>query len=278
MSPARHSGPERAGPLVVSDVDGVFTDQFAVTDHAVVERMAGIVRRGWALGLVTGRSHAWLDREILAPLRASIPADLHDHVAVACEFGGVLGTCAATRPAVVAGPEIPAWARDRLRALVEEARFGALLEWDPSKVCIAAVEVRHDAARLAGQQATDAALRAYARVAADLVADAGCCVRRTTFAVDVTPAGLTKHDGTRAVVSHTAMRPTVAMAIGDSAGDAEIADELAASLDVPVLFAWVGPSAPPPLHRAVEVVRTAALFSRGTLEALDAFEARVSTS
>jgi hydroxymethylpyrimidine pyrophosphatase-like HAD family hydrolase len=277
MSDDRPRGDGPAGPLIVSDVDGVFTDQFAVVDHAVVERMAEIVRRGWALGLVTGRSHAWLDREILAPLRARIPSDLHDHVAVACEFGGVLGTCAATPPEA-AGPAIPLPIRERLRDLAAEPRFATLLEWDATKLCIACVEVRHDAARLAGAAATESALRDYARAAADLVADAGCSVRQTTFAVDVAPAALSKHDGTRVVIGHSAMRPTMAMAIGDSAGDAEIAEELVASLDVPVLFAWVGPTAPPRLHRAVEVVHTALPFAQGALQALDAFEERVPAS
>ncbi len=261
----------------MSDVDGVFTDQFAVVDHAVVERMAGIVRRGWALGLVTGRSHAWLDREILAPLRARIPSDLHDHVAVACEFGGVLGTCAATPPEA-AGPAVPPQVRERLRRLAAEPRFAALLEWDATKVCIACVEVRHEDARRAGPSATASALSDYARAAADLVADAGCSVRQTTFAVDIAPGALSKHDGTRVVIGHTAMRPTMAMAIGDSAGDAEIAEELAASLDVPVLFAWVGPTAPPPLHPEVEIVRTVLPFAQGALQALDVFEERVATS
>ena len=274
MTGTAHHHPE-PGPLIVSDVDGVFTDAFAVADDDVIERMAGIVRRGWALGLVTGRSHAWLDREILAPMRARLPAEVHDHVAVACEFGGVLSTCSAETQADIRGPAIPPAVRERLRALAAEPRFTELLEWDPTKTCIAAVEVRHETAREAGARATDAALREYAGQATVLVAGEGCGVRRTTFAVDITPPRLTKHDGTRAVVAYLAARPTVALAIGDSAGDAEIAEELAASLDVPVVFAWVGPTAPPRLRHPVEVVRTNALFARGALEAIDAFEERV---
>lgn len=274
MTGTAHHYPE-PGPLIVSDVDGVFTDEFAVADLEVIERMAGIVRRGWALGLVTGRSHAWLDREILTLMRARIPAEIHDHVAVACEFGGVLSTCSAETPADIRGPEIPSAVRERLRALAMEPRFTQLLEWDATKSCIAAVEVRHDAAREAGVRATDAALREYEQQAIALVAEEGCGVRRTTFAVDIAPLRLTKHNGTRSVVAYLAGRPTMALAIGDSGGDAEIAEELAASLDVPVVFAWVGPTAPPRMRHPVEVVRTSALFARGALEAIDAFEERI---
>lgn len=275
MTVADHHARSQPTPLLVSDVDGVLTDADAVPSLDVIERVAELVRRGWSLGLVTGRSHAWLDREVLAHLRARLPVEVHQQIAVACEFGGVLGTCAAGSSVELRGPAVPPWVRAPLEALAAEPRFAPLLEWDATKACGAGVEVRHAVAQGALAHDGDAALDAYAERAAALVAGADCAVRRTTFAVDVTSRRLTKHDGTRSVLARLVAAPAMAFAIGDSDGDAEMAEELAASLDVPVAFAWVGPSEPPPLPGGVAVLRTEAHFARGALEALDMLEARV---
>ena len=263
-----------ARPLLVSDVDGVITDGFAVVDHRVLEHLAHLARHGWSLALVTGRSHDWLSREILAPLRALLPSELHETVIAACELGAVVSTCAAESPVEVRGPGLPDATREQLRALADEPAFAELLEWDATKHCLACVEVRHAVARVAGPDAVDAALAGYAARAGEIVAGLDALVRRTTFAVDVGPRGLTKHLGTRAVLRPGAGEPSVAIALGDSDGDREMAEELSEQFTAPVVFAWVGDAPPPALPQDVELIRTPGMYAEGALEALGILQDR----
>lgn len=263
-----------ARPLLVSDVDGVVTDGFAVVDPRVLARLAHLAGEGWSLGLVTGRSHEWLAREVLTPLQSLLPVEAHGAVTAACEFGAVVSTCEVGAAAEIRGPSLPEHARDELRHLVEEPEFARLLEWDGTKHCLACVEVRHAEARSAGQTAVDAALDEYGRRAAQIVAGLDAAVRRTTFAVDVGPTGLTKHLGTRAVLPRDGVGPSLAIALGDSDGDREMAEELREQYAGLVVFAWVGTTDPPELPETVELLRTSGTYSEGALEALAALEAR----
>ena len=210
-----------------------------------------------------------MDRAILGALRADLPSGLPQAVTVACEFGAVVGTADTTAPEV-RGPWVPRTVVATLRALAE-GPLSRLLEWDV-KDCLATVEVRHDVARALGGRAADDALDEYQQLAEAVIAGSGCTARRATFAVDVVPDGLSKHDGTRAVLDRLTERPACVLVIGDSPSDIEMANEVAARLDGPITFAWVGAAAAPDAAAGIRVVKTDVAYALGTLEALEAFE------
>jgi hypothetical protein len=254
------------------DVDGVLTDRDARPDGAAIGLLVDAVRRGALVALVTGRSKTWLDRQILPHVRSHM-ADTGPEALrlwLAAEYGAV-------HAVGLDAPwdhdwrfSVPQDLRAALNDLATAPTRSRFIEWDASKERMATVEACHGASDDHEHRSrTQEMLDAYFDDAQRLAVHRGFNVVRATYAVDVTPPGLTKRVGAEWALQQFASSRACAnvVVLGDSGGDVDMAR---AALDrgiANVTFMWLGESAAPSLHGAA-LIQPAAPFGAGTQELL----------
>jgi hypothetical protein len=169
--------------------------------------------------------------------------------------------------------------RAALLAQSELPDLSAFVEWDPTKECLATIEIRHDNPndnRLRSERL--AALNQYQTLARPLAHGVGARIVRSSYAIDVVPKGLSKSIGTRWVISAMLSRGPIkgpAWVLGDSPNDIEMLDALKASGVTDYRLCWLGAEAPPRI--ASTTYRPTVPFARGTMEFLDGLVAEKGT-
>ena len=261
------------------DVDGVLADPSTkrIERPAILAELAARLRRGEPVGANTGRSLAFVEERLLAPLEATIhdPA-LRRLLFVAAEKGAaslVYGPDGERRRHLDADLTLPAIneLRADVAALIAE-RYADVMFVDRSKQSMISIEM-----------VDNLAVDVFRRHQLDLLPELDALIRRrglagrvridaSRIAVDLEHPTSGKALGARGFVAFLAQRGIVPhrfVAFGDSPSDLAMAEELD-RLGVPVEFVFVGGreqlqlDAPPPFP----VIFTAALCDDGTLEYL----------
>ena len=264
--------PESATILLL-DVDGVLTDEFARVDAEVIRLLVDLITRGTRVALISGRSRVWIEERIVPSLldAATDPSAQTrlERIVIAAEMGAVCRVG-------VAGGE---WQMDRryrirpelrstLRRLCEAECFAPFLFWDGTKDVIATVEARADTVQ---RERAFQSLVDFEATAGAIAAPYGCRAARSTYTLDVLPLDLSKEVGARFALRQMLRKgeaPTV-LVLGDSHGDILMATSAREAGLERVRFVWLG-EGPAPEAMGVAVCSAPLPYAHGTRRVLSA--------
>jgi len=253
--------------LWIADIDGVFTNLKAQVNREALDLSAKI-GSGVKFAYVSGRSAAWIEDNIIPVLEQSYVKNAPVFSFIGAEYGAVVLRRNGAGSWEKTSGDFPVLNQLRDRAREEIGGFRGVT-FDDTKEVMISVEVRHDLASDQDQMIA-ADLKAAGKILQSYASSSkGLEYHETTYAADLSPAGLNKAYGTRLVLDTVGDRPDFVHLIGDARSDLLLADPLKA-LGISYLLHFVGDRErlSPPDLAGYELDFPAVNYDLGTIKVL----------
>ncbi|MBI4157240.1 hypothetical protein HY502_00100 [Candidatus Woesebacteria bacterium] len=218
--------------LMLFDVDGVLTNERAVPNTRLLDTLADQLNHSQKMALVTGRSIAWLERNILNYLDLRVYKKSKKNLVAVGEHGAAHLFYNPQGEKVV-GIEsmfsIPKEIVKDAKNLAESEEFGEFVFFDHEKETMVSLEARHD--NVIDQEKVKEALANISQILKSKITGGGenkYKIEASTYAVDIMDASLGKDLATKQAISwflsldKLAPQDGLVLAFGDNQRDVEI--------------------------------------------------------
>lgn len=218
--------------LMLFDVDGVLTNERAMPNAKLLDTLADYLNFGQRIGLVTGRSIPWLERNILNYLDVRVYQKKKKNLVAVGEHGAAHLFYNPQGERVV-GIEsmfsIPKEIVKDAKNLAESEEFGELVFFDHEKETMISLEARHD--NVIDQEKVKEALANISQILKSKITYSGenkYKIEASTYTVDIMDASLGKDLATKQAISwflsldKLAPQDGLVLAFGDNQRDADI--------------------------------------------------------
>lgn len=257
-----------AQPIYVFDLDGVVTDPSnSQVDESVVGVMYQLLVEGAYVGVNTGRSFEWVEKNLISRLTVEDPDRIFEKFLVICEKGGE--TVQWQGSSWVMHPSQFALSLDtytQTKAIFDRlaSRLPTMF-WDATKRTMATVEKQPQADLDTFHAERQTLVQAWS----DAFAGRNVRIDATTVATDVESSSAGKHAGAELIhawVERTAGGDMAYVCFGDSTSDYEMARYFA-DQGADTTFVYVGPPTDKIMHhQEVTFIATKAQYAAGTRE------------